>query len=66
MLIKGQLGNPDTAEAQSIFFLQIIYNESLPKIKQALTLKNGQPQEVRIVTGFLGRGLYTGEKILVL
>lgn len=40
--------------------LQVIYPESLPKIKKALTLNPSQAGEVQIVTGFLGRGLTTG------
>eukprot|EP00195_Chlamydomonas_chlamydogama_P005756 CAMPEP_0202902490 /NCGR_PEP_ID=MMETSP1392-20130828/16885_1 /ASSEMBLY_ACC=CAM_ASM_000868 /TAXON_ID=225041 /ORGANISM="Chlamydomonas chlamydogama, Strain SAG 11-48b" /LENGTH=481 /DNA_ID=CAMNT_0049589263 /DNA_START=346 /DNA_END=1791 /DNA_ORIENTATION=+ len=38
----------------------VIYDESLPKIKAKLTRQPGSPKEVAIVTGFLGRGLQTG------
>ena len=36
------------------------YVESLPKLKASLTRMPGQPKELPIVTGFLGRGLNTG------
>lgn len=37
----------------------VIYEESLPKIKAALTQRSNA-REVPIVTGFLGRGQTTG------
>ena len=39
---------------------EINYEETLPKVKAALTRPPGAPAEVPIVTGFLGRGLQTG------
>lgn len=39
---------------------EVIYEDSLPKIKAALTRQPGAPKEVPIVTGFLGRGKTTG------
>lgn len=38
----------------------IVYQETLPRVKAALTRKPGQPKELPIVTGFLGRGVHTG------
>ncbi|GAX83624.1 hypothetical protein CEUSTIGMA_g11048.t1 [Chlamydomonas eustigma] len=38
----------------------VLYEESFPRIKAALTRQPGSPKEVPIVTGFLGRGISTG------
>jgi hypothetical protein len=38
----------------------IIYEETMPKVKAALTRETGAPRELPIVTGFLGRGMHTG------
>lgn len=38
----------------------VLYDESLPKLKASLMRKPGQPKEIPIVTGFLGRGINTG------
>lgn len=38
----------------------VVYEESLPRLKAALTRKAGDAHAVPIVTGFLGRGMTTG------
>lgn len=39
---------------------EIIYNETLPALKAALTRPPGAPKSIPVVTGFLGRGINTG------
>ena len=39
---------------------EVIYNETLPAIKAALTRPPGAPKSIPVVTGFLGRGINTG------
>jgi aspartate kinase len=39
---------------------EIIYEETLPKVKVALTRQPGQPKELPIVTGFLGKAMHSG------
>lgn len=39
---------------------EVMYDESLPKIKDSLSRKPGSPKEIPVVTGFLGRGKLTG------
>jgi len=39
---------------------EVVYEESLPRIRESLTRKAGDPHDVPIVTGFLGRGINTG------
>jgi aspartate kinase len=38
---------------------EVIYDETLPKVRAALTFAPGAPREVPIVTGFLGKGRNT-------
>lgn len=38
----------------------VLYDESLPRIKASLTRAPGSPKAVAIVTGFLGKGQSTG------
>lgn len=40
--------------------LQVVYQETLSKMKKALTLPSKRRGEIQIVTGFLGRGQNTG------
>ena len=36
------------------------YAETLPAVRQALQMVQGQPPHIPVVTGFLGRGIRTG------
>lgn len=38
----------------------VLYEDTLPAIKAALTRPPGAPKAIPIVTGFLGRGINTG------
>lgn len=41
---------------------EVVYPETLPAIKASLTRPPGAPKTIPIVTGFLGRGINTGER----
>ena len=43
----------------------VLYPETLPAVKAALTRQPGAPQTIPVVTGFLGRGLSTGMQPLL-
>lgn len=44
---------------------EVIYHETLPAIKAALTRPPGAPKSIPVVTGFLGRGINTGAALRV-
>ena len=41
----------------------VLYSDTLPAVKAALTRPPGAPKAIPIVTGFLGRGINTGAGI---
>ena len=44
----------------------VLYEDTLPAIKAALTRPPGAPKAIPIVTGFLGRGINTGMGTVIL
>ena len=44
----------------------VLYEDTLPAIKAALTRPPGAPKAIPVVTGFLGRGINTGTGTIVL
>ena len=44
----------------------VLYEDTLPAIKAALTRPPGAPKAIPIVTGFLGRGINTGMRTVLL
>ena len=44
----------------------VLYGETLPALKAALARPPGAPKAIPIITGFLGRGINTGDQCFML